>query len=137
MLFSGLLQENNASKISDASPDEIVRDKSKSADEATLKIFEKGNKMVRGHLLNHMTSPLFDLFVTFKYVNIEVTSGANDTGKKKYAVGEWLHFHIIGDKPIMVQVHVYENLCVEVLSENLKMDEILQANVLIEKFPLC
>lgn len=34
----------------------------------------------------------------------------------------------------MEHVHVYENLCAEVLSENMKMCEILRANVLIEKF---
>jgi len=34
----------------------------------------------------------------------------------------------------MEQVHVYENLCAEVLNERMKMCEILQANVLIEKF---
>jgi len=34
----------------------------------------------------------------------------------------------------MRQVHVCENLCPEALSENMKMCEILQANVLIEKF---
>jgi len=36
---------------------------------------------------------------------------------------------------LMKQVHVYENLCAEVLSENIKMCKILQANMLIEKFP--
>ena len=49
--------------------------------------------------------------------------------------GEWLYFQITNDKLIMEQVHVYENLCAEVLSENMKMCRILQVNVLIEKFP--
>ena len=35
----------------------------------------------------------------------------------------------------MEQVHTYENMCAEVLTEGMKMCEILQANVLIEKFP--
>jgi len=35
----------------------------------------------------------------------------------------------------MEQVHIYENLCAEVLAEGMKMCEILQANVLIENFP--
>ena len=35
----------------------------------------------------------------------------------------------------MEQVHVYENMCAKFLSQNMKMCEILQANVLIEKFP--
>ena len=34
----------------------------------------------------------------------------------------------------MEQVHTYENLCAEVLVEDMKMCEILQANMLIEKF---
>jgi len=47
--------------------------------------------------------------------------------------GEWLHFQMTDDKPIKKQVHVYENLCAEVLNKNI-MCEILQANMLIEKF---
>ena len=39
------------------------------------------------------------------------------------------------DKPIMEQIHVYENLCAEVLVEGMKTYKILQANVLIENFP--
>ena len=35
----------------------------------------------------------------------------------------------------MNQVHVYEILVIKVLAEGLKMCEILQANVLIEKLP--
>ena len=66
---------------------------------------------------------------------MEVKYGANDTGKKKYVFGEWLCFHITHDKPIMEHVDIHENLCAEVLSENMKTCEILQANVLIEKFP--
>ena len=86
-----------------------------------------------------MSNPLFDLFVNFKSVKIiwtkvEVKYGSDDAGKKKYAVGKWLQFQIIDNKPIMKQVHTYENLCLEVLNETMKMCEILQANVLIKKF---
>jgi len=35
----------------------------------------------------------------------------------------------------MEQVHIDNNLCVEVLNEGMKLCEILQTNVLIEKFP--
>jgi len=34
----------------------------------------------------------------------------------------------------MEQLHTYENLCAEVLNKGMMMCEILQANVLIEKF---
>ncbi|KAA0048183.1 ty1-copia retrotransposon protein [Cucumis melo var. makuwa] len=39
------------------------------------------------------------------------------------------------DKPVVEQIHEYENLVANVLSEGTKMCEILQANVLLEKFP--
>ncbi|KAL0349104.1 UNVERIFIED_CONTAM: hypothetical protein Sangu_1138200 [Sesamum angustifolium] len=38
-------------------------------------------------------------------------------------------------KSIMDQVHEYENIVADVLNEDMKMCEILQANVLLEKFP--
>ena len=108
-------------------------------DEAKRK-FEKDNRTARGHLLNHMSNSLFDLFVNKKSAKIiwetlEKKYGADDAGKKKYVVGNWLRFKMVDDKPIMEQVHVYENLVSEVLNEGMKMCEILQANVLLEKFP--
>jgi len=58
-----------------------------------MKKFEKDNKTSRGHLLNHMTNSLFNLFITFKSAKIiwkklEVKYGAYDVGKKKYVVSE-------------------------------------------------
>ena len=40
------------------------------------------------------------------------------------------------DKHIMEQIHEYKNLVANVLSKGMKMCEILQANVLLEKFSL-
>ena len=77
-----------------------------------------------------MSNLLFDLFVIFKSTNIiwtklEAKYGSDDAEKKKYVVKKWLQFQIIDDKLIMEQVHVYENLCVEVLNEGMKMCKIL------------
>jgi len=69
------------------------------------------------------------------WTKLEAKYGSDDAEKKKYIIGKWLQFQIVEDKPIMEQVHTYENLCAEVLNEGMKMCEILQANVLIEKFP--
>ena len=80
------------------SSDGIVKDKSKIVAMETMKKFEKGSKTVKGgHLLNHMTKPLSDLFVTFKSAKIiwgklDVKCEADDARKKKYVVSEWLHF---------------------------------------------
>ena len=77
-----------------------------------------------------MANPLFELFFNFKSVKLIWTKldakyGSDDAGKKKYVVGKWLQFQTTDEKPIMVQVHTYENLCAEVLAEGMKMCEIL------------
>ncbi|KAL0309191.1 UNVERIFIED_CONTAM: hypothetical protein Sradi_5861400 [Sesamum radiatum] len=87
---------------------QTVTDSSRREDELKVK-YEKDNKTVRGHLLNHMTNTLFDLSSTTK---VEGQSGTR-----------W--------NP----VHEYENLVANVLSEDMKMCEIIQANSLLEKFP--
>ncbi|KAL0443935.1 UNVERIFIED_CONTAM: hypothetical protein Slati_2116200 [Sesamum latifolium] len=93
-----------------------------------------------GYLLNHMSNTLFDLFVNQKsakkiWNTLETRYEGDDAGRKKYVVGKWLQFHMTDDKPIMDQVHEYENLVADVLSEGMKMCDTLQANVLLEKFP--
>ena len=103
-------------------------------DEAAKKKLEKNNKLARSCLLNYMSNPLFDLFVNFKFAKIiwtklEVKYGSDDARKRKYVVGKWLQFQIVDDKPIMEQVHAYE------MNEGMKMCDILQANILIEKIP--
>ncbi|KAK4388216.1 hypothetical protein Sango_2428200 [Sesamum angolense] len=66
---------------------------------------------------------------------LETRYEGDDAGRKQYMVGKWLQFHMADDKPIMDQVHEYENLVANVLSEGMKMCDILQANMLLEKFP--
>ena len=59
---------------------------------------------------------------------------ADDAGQKKYIVGKWLQFQMKDNKSIVEQIHKYENPVANVLYEGMKMCEILQANVLLEKF---
>ncbi|KAL0423070.1 UNVERIFIED_CONTAM: hypothetical protein Sradi_0841800 [Sesamum radiatum] len=114
-------------------------DSSRREDELKAK-YEKDNRTVRGHLLNYMTNTLFDLFVNHKsartiWNTLESRYGGDDAGRKKYVAGKWLQFQIVDGKSIMDQVHEYENIVADVLNEDMKMCEILQANVLLEKFP--
>ncbi|KAK4382544.1 hypothetical protein Sango_2861300 [Sesamum angolense] len=116
-----------------------LTDSSTREDELKAK-YEKDNRTVRGHLLNYMTNTLFDLFVNHKsartiWSTLESRYGGDDAWRKKYVVGKWLQFQIVDGKSIMDQVHEYENIVADVLNEDMKMCEILQANVLLEKFP--
>ncbi|XP_070020996.1 uncharacterized protein [Nicotiana sylvestris] len=88
------------------------------ADDDAKKKFEKDNKTVRGHLLNHMPNTLFDLFINYKSVKV-----IWDSLEKKYDTDD-------GGK----EVHEYENLTADVLNKGTEMCEILQPNVLLEKF---
>ncbi|GAA0140542.1 hypothetical protein LIER_35257 [Lithospermum erythrorhizon] len=102
--------------------------------------YEKDNKTARYHILNHMVDTLFDLFMVHKFSKIIWEAlgnmyGADDAGKKKYVVGKWLGFKMVGGEPIMDQVHEFENLCTDVTNEGMKLDEIFLVNVLLEKFP--
>jgi len=52
------------------------------------------------------------MFVKFKSAKIiwkklEVKDGGDDTGKKKYVLGEWLRFQITDGQLITEQVHIY------------------------------
>uniref|UniRef100_A0A803LFV0 Reverse transcriptase domain-containing protein n=1 Tax=Chenopodium quinoa TaxID=63459 RepID=A0A803LFV0_CHEQI len=68
-------------------------------------------------------------------VYLEKKFDADDAGKKKYVIGNWLNFKLVDSKPIIDQVHVYENYVAEIHAQGIKMCEIVQANVLIEKSP--
>ena len=58
----------------------------------------------------------------------------DDAGKKKYVVCQWIKLKMVDNKTIIEQVHKYENLTGDVLNEDMKICEIFQANVLLEKF---
>ncbi|XP_075098004.1 uncharacterized protein LOC142175318 [Nicotiana tabacum] len=77
-----------------------------------------------------------DVVVDIIWDSLEKKYGIDEAGKKKYVVGRWIKFQMVDDKPIMEQVHEYENLTVDILNEGMEMCEILQANILLEKLPL-
>ncbi|CAN0918509.1 Retrovirus-related Pol polyprotein from transposon TNT 1-94, partial [Linum grandiflorum] len=87
-----------------------------------------------------MVNPIFDLLYNMKSAKeiwelLHAKYEADDAGMKKYAVRNWLKYNLQEDKPIMDQVHTYENLTAEILAEGMKICEVFQANVLIEKLP--
>ncbi|KAL0453474.1 UNVERIFIED_CONTAM: hypothetical protein Slati_1325500 [Sesamum latifolium] len=103
--------------------------KSKKPEDEAKQKYDRDNKTVRGHLLNHMNNSLFNLFVNYRsakeiWATPETRYGSDDAGRKKYVVDKWLQFQMIDEKSKMDQVHTYENLVADVLSEGMKMCEI-------------
>ncbi|KAK9740651.1 hypothetical protein RND81_03G051100 [Saponaria officinalis] len=92
-----------------------------------IKKFEKDNKTARSHLLNHMTNTLVDLFMIHKsakviWGSLESKYGSDDAGKKNMLLVNGL-------------IHIYENLCADVVNEGMELCDVFLANVLFEKFP--
>ena len=83
-----------------------ITEKTNQANVEFKKRFDKDNKTMRGHLLNHMMNLLFDLFVIQKQAKViwnalENRYGGDDARRKKYVVGKWLQFRMVDYKPMM------------------------------------
>jgi hypothetical protein len=108
--------------------------------ENSERIFEKDNKTCRGMLLHYISSPLYLIYSKHQNAKdiweaLKTKYGSDDFGTKKYACNRWLHFRMIDNKPVLDQVHEYENLCADVIAEGMKICEVFQANCLLEKLP--
>ena len=115
----------------------VTANQVKKASAIDLEKYKKNNKTIRRHLLSHMSDPMFDLFVTQKSTKdiwciLESHYGGDGARRKKYIVEKCLQFQMTDDKPVVEQIHEYGNLVANVLSEGMKMCEILEANVLLE-----
>ena len=110
VLFEDCLPAITATCDSSSSPSTSIIKKN----EDEIQKYEKDDKIVCFHILNLMTNNLFDLFTVHKssklvWEALEKKYGVVDVRKQKYVVGKWLAFHMVDDKPlVMDQVHVYE-----------------------------
>jgi len=68
VLRTELPDKNNAADSAEPSTPAVLKTPSVLLDEATKNKLESDNKLAQSYLLNHMSNPLFDLFVVFKSV---------------------------------------------------------------------
>ncbi|XP_019167564.1 PREDICTED: uncharacterized protein LOC109163265 [Ipomoea nil] len=61
--------------------------------------------------------------------------GADDVGRRKYMVGRLLNFKLADSKPVIEQVHEYENLVSDKEAEGIPVSNMLQTYALLEKLP--
>ncbi|XP_019193948.1 PREDICTED: uncharacterized protein LOC109187958 [Ipomoea nil] len=102
--------------------------------------FERDNKTVRGILLHHMSDNLLDIYAKYKSAKeiwnmLKRKYGADDAGRRKYTVGRWLNYHMVDTKPVIEQVHEYENLVSDLEAELIPVSVMLQTYALLEKLP--
>ena len=106
----------------------------------SIRDFDKDNKTCRGMLLHYMTTSLYMIHSKSKNAKdiwdaLKSKYGTDDFGTKKYACSRWLNFRMTDDKPVLDQVHEYENLCADIIAEGMKFCDQFQANCLLEKLP--
>lgn len=58
-----------------------------------------------------------------------------ESGAKKHAVGRYLNFKMVDDKPILPQVHNLQTIMNESVKEGIQVDEQFQVAAIIEKLP--
>ena len=103
-------------------------------------IYEKDNRICHGHILHYLSNYLFDIYRSYKSAKeiweaLKKKYSIEDAGTKKYVVGRFLDYKMSDDKPIMEQVHEYQNIVLEILAEGMVIDDTFQAATLIEKLP--
>ncbi|XP_019158336.1 PREDICTED: uncharacterized protein LOC109155063 [Ipomoea nil] len=112
-----------------------------SASKAIRIKYEKDNKTARTTILQRViTDPLFDMFLEYKSAKVIwdlmiEKYGVDDVGRRKYAVGRWLHFKIVDTKPVIEQVHKFENLVGDMKVEGSIVNEVVLCDSLIDKLP--
>ena len=105
---------------------------------ASALIYEKDNHICRGHILHYLSNSLFDIYYFYKsakeiWETLRKKYSIKDAGTKKYVVGRFLDYKMSDDKPIMEQVHEYQNIILEILAEGIVIDDAFQVATLIEK----
>ena len=105
---------------------------------ASTLIYEKDNHICRGHILHYLSNSLFDIHYSYKSAKeiweaLRKKYSIKDVGTKKYVMGRFLDYKMSDNKPIMKQVHGYQNIVLEILAEGMVIDDAFQAATLIEK----
>ena len=73
-------------------------------------------------LLHHISNTLLHIYMKYDsakdiWNTLNKKYGGDDAASKRYAISRWLSFKLEEDKPIIDQIHEYENLCFAIASE--------------------
>ncbi|KAJ9536784.1 hypothetical protein OSB04_un000008 [Centaurea solstitialis] len=102
--------------------------------------FENDDFICRGHILNAMSDPLFDV-----YQNVETAKAlwkaleqkyfTEDATSKKFIVSKFNSYKMVDSRPIMDQMYEIEHILSMFTQHNMNMDESIQVASIIDKLP--
>ncbi|CAM8944203.1 unnamed protein product [Rhodiola kirilowii] len=115
-------------------------------DNALVGAFRERNKwenddyIARGHILNGMSDPLFDLYQNVEsakelWDTLEAKYMAEDASSVKFLVSNFNNYKMVDSRPVMEQFHEIQRILGQLAQRNLKMDESISVSSTIDKLP--
>ena len=91
------------------------------------KKWKEDDYLCKGHILNLVADNIYSLYSDARTAKelwkaLDKKYKTEESGAKKYAVGRYLNFKIIDDKPILPQVHELQTLVNEIVKEGIRVD---------------
>eukprot|EP00268_Persea_americana_P062446 TRINITY_DN8006_c2_g2_i1.p1 TRINITY_DN8006_c2_g2~~TRINITY_DN8006_c2_g2_i1.p1 ORF type:complete len:172 (-),score=17.82 TRINITY_DN8006_c2_g2_i1:474-989(-) len=104
------------------------------------KKWKENDYLCRSHILNLVTDNIYNLYSEARYAKdlwraLDRKYKTEESRAKKYAVGRYLNFKMVDDKPILPKVHDLQIIVNEVVKEEIRIEEQFQVVTFIEKLP--
>ncbi|GJW62351.1 zinc finger, CCHC-type containing protein [Tanacetum coccineum] len=102
--------------------------------------FENDDFICRGHILNAMSDPLFDVYQNYSTAKelwnaLEERYFTEDATSKKFIVSKFNSYKMVDSRPIMDQMYELEHILSMFTQNNMNMDESIQVASIIDKLP--
>ncbi|CAM8990003.1 unnamed protein product [Rhodiola kirilowii] len=102
--------------------------------------WENDDHIARGHILNGMSDPLFDLYQNVEsakelWDTLEAKYTAEDASNVKFLVSNFNNYKMVDSRPVMEQFHEIQRILGQFPQRNLKMDEAISVSSIIDNLP--
>ncbi|XP_057419439.1 uncharacterized protein LOC130713668 [Lotus japonicus] len=102
--------------------------------------WENDDYICRGHILNGMSDPLFDIYQNVKSAKelwdcLEAKYMADDSSSKKFLVTDFNNYKMVESRSVMEQYNELLRILGQFTLHGLKMDETISVSSIIDKLP--
>lgn len=102
--------------------------------------WENDDYICRGHILNGMSDPLFDVYQNVEsakelWDSLESKYMAEDASSKKFLVSNFNNYKMVDSRPVMEQYNELLRILGQYTQHGLKMDESISVSSVIDKLP--
>ncbi|CAM8964964.1 unnamed protein product [Rhodiola kirilowii] len=118
-------------EASDNAPIDAIRKRSK---------WENDDYICRGHILNGMSDPLFDLYQNVESAKelwdaLEAKYMREDASSKKFLVSNFNSYKIVDSRPVPEQFNELSRILGQFAQYNMKMNDSIAVSSIIDKLP--